>query len=306
MKSQDIYAAEAIKGWLPWGALAPVLGLLFLIASALATDPLLGALVRLDASGMPVDWPGFAAFLMISSVTLLLILWFWVWRVERRSLAAIGLAGAGKLRRFLQGHAVGMASILVVVGAIWLAGGLERAPAVTSLQLAGASNASAALAFMGVLLLCFAVQGGAEEIFFRGWLLSLLARKFNLSLAVVLSSALFALAHFNRGQHSLITASNFLFAVFCCAWVWRSRSVLGVMGWHAGWNWLLAVGFGLPVTGFDVGIPALLVGLQPVGPEWLNGGTHGPEGSVFCVAFFIVGIGFMCLRRAASPAAIPR
>ena len=46
-----------------------------------------------------------------------------------------------------------------------------------------------------------------------------------------------------RSQHT------FLFALFTCAWVLRTRSVLGIMGWHAGWKWLLAVGFGLPVTG---------------------------------------------------------
>jgi hypothetical protein len=60
------------------------------------------------------------------------------------------------------------------------------------------------------------------------------------------------------------------------------------MGWHSGWNWLLAVGFGLPLTGLDVGIPALLVDLRVVGPAWLTGGEQGPEASVVCLGYFVL------------------
>jgi hypothetical protein len=37
------------------------------------------------------------------------------------------------------------------------------------------------------------------------------------------------------------------------------------MGWHGGWNWMLAVGFELRVTALDAHLPALLVKLIPVG-----------------------------------------
>ena len=74
---------------------------------------------------------------------------------------------------------------------------------------------------------------------------------------------------------------------FCCCWALKSRNILGVMGWHSGWNWILAVGFGLPLSGLDVGIPALLVTLQPTGENWRHGGIQGPEGSIVCVIYFI-------------------
>lgn len=147
---------------------------------------------------------------------------------------------------------------------------------------------------------CIALQSSAEELLFRGWLLSVLARKFSVVAGIVLSSALFGLLHFSRGQHGLVTASNFLFGVFCCCWALRSRSVLGVMGWHSGWNWLLAAGFGLPLSGLDVGVPSLLIHLQPAGPWWLNGGAQGPEGSVICVGYFIAGTLWL-LRPAGAP-----
>ena len=57
------------------------------------------------------------------------------------------------------------------------------------------------------------------------------------------------------------------------------------MGWHAAWNWLLAVGFEVPITGLDVQVPALLVKLSPVGSDALTGGAEGPEGSFLCTLF---------------------
>ena len=78
--------------------------------------------------------------------------------------------------------------------------------------------------------------------------------------------------------------------VFFATWVSRADPALG---WHAGWNWLLAVGFGLPVTGLGVGIPALLADMEPVGPFWLTGGAQGPEASVACLGYFAVGIAWM-------------
>ena len=77
---------------------------------------------------------------------------------------------------------------------------------------------------------------------------------------------------------------TFLFAIFACAWVRRSNSIWGVMGWHVGWNWFAGAGFGVPITGLDTGLPALVVKMVPVGPAWLNGAGEGPEGSVFTLA----------------------
>jgi uncharacterized protein len=68
------------------------------------------------------------------------------------------------------------------------------------------------------------------------------------------------------------------------------------MGWHAGWNWLLAVGFNLPLTGLDVGIPAFIATLEPNGAVWLTGGDQGPEGSVVTVGYFLASIAGIALR----------
>ena len=129
-----------------------------------------------------------------------------------------------------------------------------------------------------------------EEIIFRGWMLSAVARKAGVVVAVLLVSITFCLLHYGPHQAPLVTLSTFLFSLFACAWTLRSGNIWGVMGWHAGWNWLLATGFQLPVTGIDVHLPALLVALRPQGVEALTGGAEGPEGSYLCSAFFVVAL----------------
>jgi membrane protease YdiL (CAAX protease family) len=282
--SFDVYSSKPARGWLPWGALAPVLALLFVIAGILCGTLLIAPFVRLDARQDPVDPIGLMAFTLVPFGLLLAVLLSWVTFIERRPLASIGLTGDRKFRTYLGGQVIGLASISGITLLIWIAGGLHAtgfAPAWSSWQ---------SLSWIALLLPCFALQAGVEELLFRGWLLSVVAKKFNVVLGVLLSSALFAFLHFSRGQHWLVTVSNSLFGIFACCWVLKSRNVLAVMGWHAGWNWLLAVGFNLPLTGLNVGIPALLVDLDPAGPAWLTGGAQGPEGSVFCVAFFLAAI----------------
>jgi membrane protease YdiL (CAAX protease family) len=284
LRSQDLYPAEPARGWIPWGALAPFLALVFIIATALPGDMLISKFVNISPEGNPMDPAALVAFTLVPFGFLLLLLLAWVRFVERRSLASIGIRGEHKLREFLRGHAFGLAGLFAVVMIIWMAGGLELT------AVAPAFTQPGSLVPIVLLLFTFALQSSVEELVIRGWLMSVLAKKFNVPIAVVVSSALFSLLHFSPRAHWLVSVGTILFGLFACAWVLRARSVLGIMGWHAGWNWLLAIGFGLPLTGIDVGIPALLLDLQPVGADWLTGGPQGPEASVVCFGYFVLGI----------------
>jgi membrane protease YdiL (CAAX protease family) len=285
--SRNLFPAEPARGWIPWGALAPFLLLVFVIATALAGDWLISGFVNISPEGNPLDPAALVAFTLVPFGLLLLVLSAWVRFVERRSLASIGVQGERPMREFLIGHAFGLGGLLGVVAVIWMAGGLRL------VAVGPAFSHPVSLVPIVLLLFTFALQASVEELLFRGWLLSVMTKKFNLPVAVLVSSALFSLLHFNPRTHWLVSVGTFLFALFACAWVIRRRNVLGIMGWHSGWNWLLATGFGLPVTGIDVGLPALLVDLQASGPEWLTGGAQGPEASVVCFGYFMLGIGLM-------------
>src|SRR5260221_4687667 len=127
-------------------------------------------------------------------------------------------------------------------------------------------------------------------------MLSGIARKLNVPIAVLLSSATFTLLHYDAKQHWATTATSVLFSIFACAWALRSGNVWGVMGWHPGWNWLLAVGFELPVMGPNANPPLLLLRSNPTGSVLMTGGAQGPEGSIWCNLFLLAAIAFMLWR----------
>jgi hypothetical protein len=291
MKSRAIYSEEPALGWLPWGALTPFLALLFVVGTAIPTSMLLQPLGLLDDQWNPRGTYGWFAFLVLPFGLMALVNVLWVRFVERRPLATIGWVPPGGARAFVIGVAIGCSALLGVVLGGWALGGFRAE---------GPWDAFASprdLGFIAGLLVSFGVQASAEELIFRGWMLSAVARKFNVAWGVALSSFVFCLLHYERGQAPLVTINLVLFALFACAWALRSNRIWGVMGWHVGWNWLLATGFHLPVTSLNVPVPALLVHLVPTGPEILNGGHQGPEGSIMCTLFFIAGIAWLTVGK---------
>jgi len=285
--SSVIFARDPARGWRPWGVLVPFLGVAFVV---LATAPFAILLLHLhlldDVSDDPVGLFGFAAFLVGPFGALILLVLGWTRFVERRPLATIGLATHGAPASFAGGLLAGVLLAGAVVAGIWRSGGLavgDVAPAFASAQ---------SLAGIVLLLACFAVQSSAEEILFRGWMLSALAIRFGSVAGVIVSSLVFALLHFSPHAPALFAANMVLFAAFAASWALRTGNIWGAMGWHSAWNWFLGTGFGLRITGLDTHMPALLVRLLPAGAVWLTGGRQGPEGSVICTAVLLAGIVF--------------
>ena len=288
--TQMIFTDEPAKGWIAPSIAAPFLCVLVLVTSMLPGDLGLAYLGFTDPTGAPRGPLGF--FLMLISFSALgLAVAGWVRWIEKRSLASAGLCGEGGLGKFLIGLAVGMAMMGAIVAAIALAGGYRVA------DLAPAFASPAALGWIFLLLAGFGVQASVEEFVFRGWLFSAVMRRWNMTAAFILSSAAFTLVHFSPRATLPEVVMTFLFAIFACAWVRRSNSIWGVMGWHVGWNWFAGAGFGVPITGLDTGLPALVVKMVPVGPAWLNGAGEGPEGSVFTLVLLAVGTLWLLLAK---------
>lgn len=282
MDRPAIYSDAPAKGWRTWSFLVPIIGLLLIVVSTILPDFALEYLGLTDARGAPIGLAGFIAVLLGPFAALLATILAWVLLVERRPLSTIGLSGAG-VGRFLGGLVSGLIMVCATVAAIWAAGGFvvgDYAPAFRSPEALGAA---------ALLLAGFAFQASVEEIVFRGWMLSALMRRFGPILSILLTSLVFTLLHFNLRQPLLASLLPIPFSIFACCWSLRARNVWGVMGWHAGWNWLLAVGFGVRVTGLDAHLPALIVQLTPKGSDYLTGGSDGPEGSAVCLAVLAVG-----------------
>ena len=275
--SQTIYSPEPHRGWLPWAWLAPLVCILLVAFSSVPFDFGLEWIGVIDARGEPRSAAGFCLNLLLPFAAMGAAVWVWSRFVERRSLATLGLTGARRLHKHLAGVAIGIGMMALAVISIWLAGGY------VGTDVFPAFSSPASLFWIAILLACFVFQSGVEEFIFRGWLLSTATRRWNLMAGFIASSAAFTFLHFSPHQPVREIVMAFVFGLFACAWAWRAGSIWGVMGWHAGWNWFTGIGFAVPITGFDLKLPALLVKLKPTGPDLLTGGHAGPESSVLTI-----------------------
>jgi uncharacterized protein len=275
--THTIFSSEPHRGWLPWAWFSPIVCILLVAFSSVPFDLGLEWIGLTDAKGKPLSTFGFCLFLLLPFVAMGAAVWAWSRFVERRGLATLGLTGAQRLRKHLAGLATGVGMMALAVILIWLAGGY------VSKAIFPAFSSPVSLFWIAILLACFVVQSGVEEFIFRGWLLSTATRRWNLTAGFIASSLAFTFLHFSPHQPFREIVMSFTFGLFACAWAWRAGSIWGVMGWHAGWNWFAGVGFAVPITGLDVQLPALLVQLVPSGPDFLTGGSAGPESSILTI-----------------------
>jgi len=230
MKSVALYSSESANGWLPWGVAAPLVCVVLVAAPVVAVSLALEHFGLVDAKGDPLGLTGLFAFLLFPFAGIAIVVASWIRFVERRPLTTVGLAGAGGVQKFLVGLLIGTSMIVAIVASTWLADGYAVG------AYAKAFTAHGAVTIIALLLVCFTVQSSVEEFVFRGWLLSAIARKFNIPFAIALTTLTFTFLHYSPDLSGLATFNIILFAVFAGCWVVEAGSIWSVMGWHAGWN----------------------------------------------------------------------
>lgn len=149
----------------------------------------------------------------------------------------------------------------------------------------------------------FVVQGAAEELLFRGYVLAHLQEQWGLRWAVGVSATGFALWHaLNPAFNALALVNLVLFGVATALYKVRvdHGQLWGVCGLHSVWNWLQQVVFGLPNSGLTSTRDNVLFSVMPNAslPDPIWGGGFGPEGTLAASLVLLALIGFT-LRRPA-------
>ncbi len=178
-------------------------------------------------------------------------------RLERRPVGSYGLPWRQALRSgFWKGSAVGLVSLSLLLLALSAAGALRIALAPQRLLV----GAGFGLAYASVFLL-LAVR---EEFLYRGYGLSTLAEA--------------------------------LFGLTACLTLRRTGTLWIAVGYHAAWDWGQTYLYGVADSGHAAPPGHLLAATVPAtAPGWLSGGAVGPEGSVLCLALFVL-TGLACAR----------
>lgn len=214
-------------------------------------------------------------YLMVTA-GVFLALWIVRRLISKQPLVSAGLGLKNGVREFGEGWLLGM--LMVTFGYLLLL--LTGMASSTGWHFAFGT-------FLGWLVL-FLLQPFFEELVFRGYLMSILGRYFNLSVALILSSLVFALVHaWNDGFTSLgfvtISLAGLLFGLLFM----KTGRIWLPTGLHAAWNFTQGVIFGFPTSGIRT---YSLTETTTSGPDWLSGGAFGFEGSVLAVLLIVAAI----------------
>ena len=138
-----------------------------------------------------------------------------------------------------------------------------------------------------------------EELLFRAIMFRLLEEVFGSLLAVLLSAALFGVAHIaNPGASPFtITALSIELGVMLALAYILTRNIWFPIAIHASWNFTQAFVFGLLNSG--VRDPHTYLRTDLSGPRIITGGTFGPEGSVLILllAMAVATTLYLAIRR---------
>jgi len=246
-------------------ALALLLIGFWLFAQLLTVLVLLPILAQTSASGLSITsgqqiWVTLISLVVASSGLAGAALW-WSKRVDRRQLLDLGIRlDIVGWRQYRRGFGTGLlfALALIFLATIWGYITSNGAGDESSGQLAWRNLADPLfwLLLLG-LLLAFIVQGGAEEIVCRGWLLTSITRKAGLPVGLIVSSLLFAGLHPHyffingfdvSGSQLLIgfvgTSAIFGMGLMLAMIAMRDRSIMGACAMHSAFNFsIIALGF---------------------------------------------------------------
>jgi membrane protease YdiL (CAAX protease family) len=135
--------------------------------------------------------------------------------------------------------------------------------------------------------LVFLAVGLFEEYLFRGYALYTLAEGIGFWPAAIVLGVAFSAAHLgNGGEGRLGILDVFIFAVFAAATLRRTGNLWLAVGAHAGWDWGESFFYGVNNSGYQA--PGHLLNPRVHGPDWLSGGSVGPEGSVVNLAVWVL------------------
>ena len=138
-----------------------------------------------------------------------------------------------------------------------------------------------------VVAILFTLVSWQEELLNRGYWLQNLSAGLSQSLGVLISSALFALAHFfnpNLDWQGIL--GLFLAGLFLAYGYLRSRQLWLPIGLHFGWNLFEGTFFGFPVSGQ---YQYQLIRQTTTGPDLITGGAFGPEAGLILLPVLILG-----------------
>ena len=213
----------------------------------------------------------------IISFFVILATWI-VSRMEKRPLDDYGIPPRQAFgKRFWEGSLWGFAALSALLLILHLSGHFQ----IDSVALSGGAVFRYALGW-AVVFLAVSVS---EELGFRGYWLFSFSRRIRFWPAAIFTSVVFGAAHLgNPGENVLGILQVVAVGLLLCFTLRRTGNLWFALGFHAAWDWAETFFYGTPDSGV-LGVGRYL-NTSVQGPNWLTGGSAGPEGSLLVFIVF--------------------
>ena len=218
---------------------------------------------------------------LFSFVIILFLFIFWVKVIEKNSLSTLGFVK----KNWLKYLGLGILLSLLQMGVIAL---VYQVGGIGTFELNELSLEP--ILFILGLFPFWLLQGGTEEVATRGWLLTRIAARTNLPLAIAISSSLFGILHLGNAGVTFLSVLNIILdGVLAGLLFIYTDSIWLVVAQHGTWNYVQGnlLGFQVSGTGADASIFSFTMGS---GPDWLTGGAFGAEGSIITTLVLLVSL----------------
>lgn len=218
---------------------------------------------------------------LFSFVFILLLFIFWVKVIEKNSLSSLGFVKRNWLKYLGWGILISLLQ-MGVIALVYQVGGIGTFK-LNELSLEP-------ILFILGLFPFWLLQGGTEEVATRGWLLTRIAARTNLPLAIGISSSLFGILHLGNAGVTFLSVLNIILdGVLAGLLFIYTDSIWLVVSQHGTWNYVQGnlLGFQVSGTGADASIFSFTMG---DGPDWLTGGAFGAEGSIITTLVLFVSL----------------
>ena len=226
---------------------------------------------------------------LIQCICMIISVWLFWKLFDRKPIREIGLINIknGYIDLF-KGLAFGAVSMIIVFILLLFSGNISLESPLNS------PNFNISL-LTGLLLFIFV--GINEEMFARGYCMTVLKQTGNKWATIIISSIIFSLMHSLNPSMSIISYINlFLFAVLAAYMFIKSKNLWLPIGYHITWNYFEGNVFGFQVSGLST---ESLYKLNTPLKNIITGGSFGPEGGL--IVTFITLIGFIYIWQLYSP-----
>ena len=144
------------------------------------------------------------------------------------------------------------------------------------------------LATMLILLFEHILVGYWEELVFRGYLFQNMAAGMGQLPAILLSCLIYGVIHYLNPNATVLSSMIIILFGFMRIFGYLTTGMLWLsMGMHIGWNFFQGPVCGFAASGHQ---KATLLELNILEPNWLSGGSFGPEGSLLIIPVVLLAI----------------